>query len=223
MTETLAEPVIETRSGDGYHVSDVNFAKRVVTVIAMPYERPTEIVERGEAFTEVVSKNAFSGSEKRGGIRANRDHSWEKPVGKIVCLHPSRSEGLVAEVKISRTPLGDDTLELCEDDVLSASAGFGLLRSDNGRGPVYPDAEVWDDRRSVRRLNRLWLEHLAFVPNPAYPDAAVLSVRHAAERPQEPISGERMSVSAPNLVQLHVDALRAAEEEMNRRFGIVRD
>jgi phage head maturation protease len=117
--------------------------------------------------------------------------------------------------------LGDDTLELCEDDVLSASAGFGLLRSDNGRGPVYPDAEVWDDRRSVRRLNRLWLEHLAFVPNPAYPDAAVLSVRHAAERPQEPLSGERVSVSAPNLTQLHVDALMAAEVEMNRRFGIV--
>jgi hypothetical protein len=66
----------------------------------------------------------------------------------------------------------------------------------------------------------LWLEHLAFVPNPAYPDAAVLSVRSIAVSPQEPISG---SVSAPNLTQLHVEALMAAEVEMNRRFGIVRD
>jgi HK97 family phage prohead protease len=218
MTDTLAEPIVETRSGDGYQVADVNYPKRIVTVIAMPYERPTEIVERGGAFVEVVTRGAFDGIEKRTSkIRANRDHSWDKPVGKVVALHPSRTEGLVAEVRISRTPDGDATLELCEDDVLSASAGFGLLRRDDGR--VWDDAEVWSDDRTVRRLNRLWLDHLAFVPNPAYPDAAVVSVRHTPGRPQEAPQGEQVSVSTPNLTQHRTEALAALYADMDRRYS----
>jgi phage head maturation protease len=218
MTGTLVEPQIETRSGDGYQIAEVDFPKRIVTVLAMPYERPTEIFDRGQVFTEVVSKNAFSGMEKRTSkIRANRDHSWDKPVGRIVGLHTSRREGLVAEVKVSRTDLGNDTLELCEDDVLSASAGFRLLCRDGGSGPVYEDAEVWE-AETTRRLNRLWLDHLAFVPNPAYPDAAVLSVRNAVARPREPAGGGHTFVPAPNLAQVRVDALKAAEADMNRRY-----
>ena len=106
MTTIVVESTeIETRSGDGYQVAEVNFPKRIVTVIAMPYERPTEVARarchRGR------ERGAFDGIEKRTSqIRANRDHSWDKPVGKIVGLHPSRKEGLVAEVKISRTSSG---------------------------------------------------------------------------------------------------------------------
>jgi HK97 family phage prohead protease len=192
--------------------------KRIVTVIAMPYERPTEIVEGGRTFTEVVSRGAFTGSEKRTSkIRANRDHSWSLPVGRVVGLHPSRREGLVAEVKISGTQLGNDTLELCEDDVLSASAGFKLLQQPDGR--VWDDAEVWENGGVSRRLNRLWLDHLAFVPNPAYPDAEVISVRSIAVTPQEPLSGEQVSVSAPNLDRLRTDALNASYAELDRRWG----
>lgn len=213
MTETIAEPVIETRSGDGFQVADVDFPKRVVTVVAMPYERPTEIFDGSRMFTEVVSRGAFDGIEKRTSrIRVNRDHSWEKPVGKVVGLHPSRKEGLVAEVRVSRTPDGDATLELCEDDVLSASAGFGLLRREDGT--VWDDAEVWERNRSVRRLNRLWLDHLAFVPNPAYPDAAVIDVRAH----QEPPGGEHTSVSMPNRDQFALAALRAEKAALDARW-----
>lgn len=215
MTTTAAEPTIECRSGDGFQVAEVNFPKRIVTVIAMPYERPTPIDGR---FVEIVSRGAFDGIEKRTSqIRANRDHSWDKPVGKVVALHPSRKEGLVADVKISRTTVGQDTLELCEDDVLSASAGFGLLRRDDGR--VWDDAEVWERNRSVRRLNRLWLDHLAFVPNPAYPDAAVLSVRHAAVSPQEPPGGEHTSVSMPNRDRIALETLRAEKAALDARWS----
>jgi HK97 family phage prohead protease len=214
MTDTLTEPqpTIEIRSGDGFQVADVDFPKRVVTVLAMPYERPTTI---GGQFIEVVSRGAFDGIEKRTSqIRANRDHSWDKPVGKIVGLHPSRKEGLVAEVKISRTTVGQDTLELCEDDVLSASAGFGLLRRDDGR--VWEDAEVWERNRAVRRLNRLWLDHLAFVPNPAYPDAAVISVRQAATAPQEAPGGD----VTPNRDQFSFRRLQAEYEALNARWRV---
>jgi len=214
MTATAVEPaaIIEIRSGDGYHVADVDFPKRIVTVLAMPYERETQIHEPTGTFTEIVSRNAFDGIEKRTGkVRANRDHSWDRPVGKIIALHPSRTEGLVAEVKISRTTLGQETLELCEDDVLSASAGFGLLRRDDGR--VWDDAEVWERSRMVRRLNRLWLDHLSFVPNPAYPDAAVISVRQAQSSIEATAAG-----STPNRDRLEIDALRAARDELNRRW-----
>ena len=79
----------------------------------MPYEQPAEVSDGGRVVTEVVSRGAFNGIEKRAGqIRANRDHSWDKLVGKIVALHPSRQEGLVAEVRIFETPLGEETLTL---------------------------------------------------------------------------------------------------------------
>ena len=70
-----------------------------------------------------------------------------------------------------KTQLGDETLTLCDEGGLDASAGFALLQRDDGR--VWDDAEVWERNRTVRRLNRIRLDHLAFVPNPAYRDARV--------------------------------------------------
>jgi HK97 family phage prohead protease len=213
MTDTLTEPVVEFRSGDEYQVAEVNFPKRLVTVVAMPYESPAAIYAPGRTFTEVVSRGAFTGIEKRAGkIRANRDHSWQKVVGKLVALHPSRKEGLVTEVRMFTTPDGEETLRLCDEGGLDASAGFTLLCRDDGR--VWDDAEVWEQNRSVRRLNRLRLDHLAFVPNPAYQDATVLDVRRA----QEPAGGEHTSVSMPNRDRLRIEALRAEKALLDARW-----
>jgi len=209
LTEPVAAPAVETRSAQ---VADVNFPKRLVTVIAMPYEQPTTIHTNKRSFTEVVSRGAFDGIEKRASrIRAYRDHRYDNVVGKITGMHPSRSEGLVTEVRMFGTDRGDETLTLCDEDGLGASAGFGLLRRDDGR--VWDDAEVWEGR-SVRRLNRLWLDHLAFVPNPAYPGATVLSVRDAAVRPQEPFSGD----ATPNRDRLALEEQRALKAEIDRRW-----
>ena len=58
-------------------------------------------------------RGAFDGIQRRPNrIKVNRDHNLERTVGKAVAFHPSRDEGLVAEVKISRTLLGDETLSL---------------------------------------------------------------------------------------------------------------
>lgn len=217
MTATLAEPTlddIEIRSGSGYEVADVNFPKRIVTVVAMPYERPTQIFDRGKVYTEVVSRTAFVGAEKRASqIRANRDHSWDKLVGKIVGLHPSRKEGLVAEVRMFKTDIGERTLVECDEGGLDASAGFLLLRRDGNTGPVYEDAEVWEQNRTVRRLNRLRLDHLAFVPNPAYPDAAVLDVRSATV---EPVASA--FAATPNRDSITLAALQAEKAALDARW-----
>jgi phage head maturation protease len=193
--------------------------KRIVTVIAMPYEQPTTINEPGRSYQEVVSRSAFSGIEKQPRrIKVNRDHSWDKPVGKVVALHPSRQEGLVAEIKITgqrrgEFPLGDATLDLCDDGILDASAGFCLLLRDDGR--VYDDAEVWERNGTVRRLNRLYLDHVAFVPNPAYPGAAVIDVRDAPVLSQEPLGGD----AAPNRDKLVLQDLRAEALALNSRWA----
>ena len=209
MNETLLETEIEIRSGESYQVADVNFPKRIVTVVAMPYESPTVVPYGDRVVTEVVSRGAFNGIEQRAGkIRANRDHSWDKLVGKIIGLHPSRKEGLVAEVRMFQTPLGERTLQECDEGGLDASAGFYLLRREDGR--VWEDAEVWEHNSTVRRLNRIRLDHLAFVPNPAYPDANVLSVRD--NQRSETVG------STPNLDRLAHEELRARFEELDQRW-----
>lgn len=216
MTVTLVETDVETRSGDGYQVADVNLPKRIVTVVAMPYEKPTEIFEAGRVFTEVVSRGAFDGVEKRTRkILANRGHSWDKVAGKVVGLHPSRKEGLVADVFMFGTAIGEETLVLCDQGGLDASAGFLLLRRADGR--VHEDAETWERNRTVRRLNRLRLDHLAFVPNPAYEDAVVLDVR-ARERAQSVSAAIGTVEATPNLDRVLIDAQKAQRAELDRRW-----
>ena len=111
-----------------------------------------------------------------------------------------------------KTPLGDETLALCDEGGLDASVGFALLRRDDGR--AWDDAEVWERNRTVRRLNRLWLDHLALVPDPAYPDAAVLSVRNTPAASQELVQGD----ATPNRDVLTVEEQKAAFEALNRRW-----
>jgi HK97 family phage prohead protease len=189
-------------------VADVSYPKRTATVIVAPYETPTSIYERGRSFTEIVSRGAYSGCQRRvGSIRANRDHDWAKLVGKIEQLHPERDEGLVAEIRMFKTPAGDETLELCAEDGLSASAGFALMREGGATGPVKHGAETWSRDRTVRRLNELWLDHVAFVPNPAYEAATVVDVRHTTG-----------TTGAPNLERLEVERWRSMLAAIDSRY-----
>jgi HK97 family phage prohead protease len=197
-------------------VADVSYPQRTVSVIVAPYETPTVIMRRGREFTEIVSRGAFDGVQRRAGsIRANRDHDWGKLVGKAIRLYPERDEGLVADVKIFNTQAGQETLELCAEDGLSASAGFSLMCENGNTGPVKPNAETWDSRRKVRRLNNVYLDHVAFVPDPAYQAAAVLDVRQAFE-----LAETVAAAATPNLDRLEIDRWRAQLELLNSRYGV---
>ena len=119
------------------------------------------------------SRGAFDGIQKRPGrIKANRDHDDRRVVGKALSLHPDSDQGLVAEIKISNTELGQETLILADDGVLDVSAGFMPYSR-----PGEPPAERWENR-SRRRIQKAWLGHIALVPEPAYEGARVLAVRH---------------------------------------------
>jgi phage head maturation protease len=162
--ERIPGPV-EFRSSS---VAGVSFAQRTVEVIAVPYEEEAVIDWRGEAWREVFLRGSFDGIETRSNpVRANRDHDGRRTVGKVTTFWPSRQEGLVASVRIAKTELGDETLALADEDCLGASVGFA----------VHGSGQELDRRSKTRKIKRAFLDHLAFVPDPAYASAGVLSVR----------------------------------------------
>ena len=158
-----------------------SFPERTIELVVMPYEEEALVPYGPRLVTEVISRGAFDGIERRSNrIRVNRDHQAERTVGRAVALHPAREEGLVAEVRIARTELGDETLALAEDECLDASAGFLPM----------PDGEEWETGRQRVRIHKAWLGHIALTPDPAYAGANVLAVRRAeqelVERPPTP-------------------------------------
>ena len=167
--EPLQDLPVEFRSSN---VAGVNFAQRIVEVIAVPYEEEAAVEYRGEMWRELFLRGSFDGIEKQPNrVRANRDHDRSRTVGKVVRFSPSRSEGLVAAVRIAQTVLGDETLVLADEDCLGASVAFAV----GGSG------QELDRRNKTRRIRKALLDHLAFVPDPAYISAGVLSVRAAAK------------------------------------------
>jgi HK97 family phage prohead protease len=149
-------------------VTGVSYPDRTIELIVTPYEEETLADWKGRMVKEIFARGAFEGIQRRASrIKVYRDHfDTQTVVGRAVELHPSREEGLVADVKISNTPLGDETLTLADDGVLGASAGYLPL----------PGGEKWLTRSSVRILKG-WLGHIALVPEPAYEGARVLAVR----------------------------------------------
>ena len=145
----------------------VSFPKRQIELVVMPYEVEAQVVHRGRMIREIVSRGAFEGIDAtRRRIVVNREHVLDKVVGKAIRFHPSREEGLVAELRIAPTEQGDETLALADEGLLDASAGFGV-----------PDGgESWPER-GLRRLSRLWLDHIAMTHSPAYQGTNVLAVR----------------------------------------------
>jgi phage head maturation protease len=210
MSETLiAPPEVEHRSAE---LVEVSFPKRIIELVVMPYEREAEVAYRGRMITEVCSKGAYDGVEKRTSqIRVNREHERAAVCGKPVALHPTRQEGLVAEVRMSRTELGEESLVLADDGLLGASAGFALMRKGGETGPIVPNAEVWETR-SRRRLNHLRLDHIALTAAPAYGGTDPLDVRNAA----------RLAAATPNRDQIELDMWLQRRADMDRRYSVSR-
>jgi HK97 family phage prohead protease len=149
--------------------ADVNRARRIIDVVAVPHDTPTTILEKGRSFVETITRGAFAsvtGRTRR--VPVNRDHVNERLVGQARNLDPNDPIGLTAELHIARTALGDETLVLAADDVLDCSVCFSIP----------PGGSVED--RSSRRVHRAELHHIALVPEPAYPTANVIDVRSYA-------------------------------------------
>lgn len=151
-------------------VENVDQQQRIITIIAAPYEESGPVMYRGQVWNEVIARGAFDGIDKRPNrIKANRDHDEKRPVGKAINFWPGDERGLLGEVKISKTLLGDETLALADDHVLGLSVGYAA--------PADNEHTVFDRRSMIRRIKKAYLDHLAFVTNPTWVGAEVLSVR----------------------------------------------
>lgn len=151
-------------------VAGVNFAQRIIEVIAVPYEETAVVEYRGEMWNEMFLPGAFDGIEKRPNrIRVNRDHDRQRTIGKVANFWPSRKEGLVAAVRVAQTQLGDETLALADEDCLGASVGFAVKGS----------GQELDRKSRTRRIKEAFMDHLALLPDHAYSGAGVLNVRGA--------------------------------------------
>jgi len=178
----------------------VDYPKRTIELVVMPYDTETTVDQPyGRMVIESVAAGAFSGIQRRADrIRVNRDHDLQRTVGRTMALHPSRDEGLVAEIRIAKTPLGDETLSLADDGCLDASAA--VRRLDNGM--------EWTRDRSRVRLTKLWLEHIAMTPDPAYETANVLAVRNRIEVPAP--------AARPNLDRIRAEILAERYDSLSR-------
>jgi phage head maturation protease len=149
-------------------ITDVNVRQRLVDLIAVPWEQEADVWWQGELWREVFTRGAFGGIEEHAGrIRVNREHRRGNTVGKVVRFADA-AEGELAQVKVAQTPMGDETLALAEEDMISASVGF--------RTRLPSDVRV-NQRTKMRRVVRAFIDHLAMVESPAYAGAQVLGVR----------------------------------------------
>ena len=102
-------------------------------------------------------------------MQVNREHVKGDTVGKLVVRRPvALSDGLFGRVKIYSTPRGDETLTLAEEGGAFPSIGF--------RVNSFADQRI-DRRSKTRRILRGFVDHVAFVEDPAYVGAEVLAVR----------------------------------------------
>lgn len=165
MTETLyrAVPDLELRSraqgGDG----------RTVAGIVVPYAKAQKI---DASLTEQFARGAFNHQLSAANrVVYTRDHMAHggSLIGRAVMLRDDAA-GLYGEFRVSRTSLGDETLALIEDGVLShMSIGFRARQDRQLRGGI------------TERVKADLFE-VAVVLQGAYGDAAtVAEVREAYE------------------------------------------
>lgn len=167
----------------------VDFQRRTIELVAVPYNEETVVEYRGRLMREIYEPGAMRDIDPtKTNITLNRDHTHERVVGKVIELRDTPT-GAVALAKVSKTPLGDETLQLADDKILGASIGVAVSQS---------GMEIRGDLRRVFRA--AYLDHIAMLPNPAYAGAKVLAVRSANhaedELEDEPIKPNLTSVLA---------------------------
>lgn len=168
--ELPVHAAVETRE---VTVNDVNFPDRIITIRAVPYEQPASVEYLDDIYQETFAAGSMDHLINRPGrVRVNRGHNKNLTVGKVIKFHPPQQDGLIADVRIAKTALGDDTLGLAAEDMLSSSIGFAAL----------PSWQTIDRRAKTRRIHQGHLDHISFVESPAYQNADVLAVREAVSK-----------------------------------------
>lgn len=173
-------------------IDDVEFSKREITLIAVPYNEEAYVPDwRPQADRESFMPGSFAGIEVRTQyITLNRDHSRERAIGAARHIDTKDPKGLISTFKVSKTPLGDESLQLAADGVLRASISFSAKTQ---------DMEI---DKGVMRFHRAFLSHVALTPEPAYEGAGVLNVRTGQPIDEEEIDTPNLNLAAALLREM---------------------
>lgn len=143
---------------------------RIISGIAVPYNSPTTIAERGMVFDETFLPGSMRDTIHKRGDRVrllgfHDAHTW--PIGKPTELKDT-ARGAEFVARVSDTQAGNEALTLIRDGALDGvSVGFSV-----------PDGgDTWTDDRSQRNITRADLHEFSLVNFPAYDRARVESVR----------------------------------------------
>lgn len=157
---------LEIRTSDGID-------GRTICGIACPYGEESEVADfpGGPRYREQFAHGSFSRTIRERGsrVKALAMHQRQTlPIGRATLLRED-TRGLYAELRISRTDLGDQVLELVRDGALDGlSVGFRPV--DGG--------DVWTKNRVTR--HEVALREISIVDEPAYASALISAVRAAA-------------------------------------------
>jgi HK97 family phage prohead protease len=180
--------IVRTAEGDS--------TGRVVEAYASVFDQPAKIRDEYGRYTEVIERGAFDQilahiRRSRGGLGAavkvlyNHGKTmdgtpaaeFQKPLGKPLSVEPE-TRGLLTRTEYSKTPLGDEVLELIRDGAITNQSFEGaLIASDPElRGPGDRYRARNGVAPTVRRMI-LGLQEYGPVLWAAYTGAEILGVR----------------------------------------------
>ena len=174
---------VEIRSAT---VAAVDYPERLLSLVVAPYDEWAVVERAGRLIEESIAPGAFGAIRNRARkFTVNMEHDRDRWIGSVVDLDTDDPTGLLATVRVRRTPDGDQALNDAADELLGASIGMA----------VGPKGERYEAGR--RRISKAYLDHIALTNVPAYAGARVLSVRHQAPSP-----APGSSTPTPNLDQI---------------------
>lgn len=182
---------------------------RTVYGLAVPFDAPTTVNDGGGEYTEVFRQGAFvktiaEGAQTRVKFFTNHSHRQNKlPIGVAQSLREDQA-GLVGEFRVSKTPDGDQAIELVRDGALdSFSIGFAPVKQkgDPVRGGLVERLEVK-------------LREVSLVAFPAYAGATVSGVRSQFSEDEWSVLAQlaRNLGTPEQAADLVTAALRAADQ-----------
>ena len=151
---------------------EVRADARTICGIACPFGEEAQIREYGGSYAESFAPTAFDRTIRERGDRVKALVMHQRdllPVGRAVMLRPD-ARGLYAELRISKTDLGDQVLELVSDGALDAlSVGFMPVKG----------GDQWDRTQSKVLRTEVALREISIVDEPAYAGALITGLRSA--------------------------------------------
>ncbi len=136
---------------------------RTLVGLAVPYGKPAQI----GSYTETFARGAFADADPATVPLLAQHDRGSLPVGRATAFTETDA-GLETELRVSKTALGDDVLELVRDGAATGlSVGF------------VPITDSWNTGRTRVERVRANLVEISITSFPAYDDARILALRSA--------------------------------------------